>query len=114
MATLESHLMSISEMDQLISIYSKTPTTDDYGGQVITTGTVISNVRAKVRYERTQEGEDEKRKTFVQEIKVWMRYYSGLSKTQTFYWDSTEWEIYAIETTPRNRFHVLKCREIDR
>lgn len=114
MATLESQLMSISEMDQLISIYSKSEATDDYGGQVITTGTLISNVRAKVRYERTNEGEDEKRKTFTQDIKVWMRYYSLLNKTHTVYWNSTEWEIYAIETTPRNRFHVLKCREIER
>lgn len=114
MATLESQLMSISEMDQLINLITHVESVDAFGSISYSTTTLASNIRAKVRYERTQEQEDANRKGFVQEIKIWIRYYSGLNKTHRVTWNSQEWEIYAIETTPRDRFHILKCREVTR
>ncbi len=113
MGNLKNQLMSISEMDELIGIATRAEVTDDYGAIRITDSTPTVNIRAKVRYERTNEGEGAKQEKFTQEIKVHIRFNSLSIVTNLIYWESKYYDIYAVETTPKQRFHVLKARLIE-
>jgi len=113
MATLEAQLMSISEMDEVIGISTLTETVQDSGGVTQSWSAPTANIRAKVRYERTNEAEAEKQERFTQEIKVWIRYNTSATEATKIYWRSDYYDVYAIEFTPRQRFMVLKARLIE-
>jgi len=114
MATLANQLMSISELDEVVELCTITETLDDSGSLIKTTTVAGTQIRAKVRYERTNEGEGgSDQEKFVQEIKVWIRYNTSGTEYKSLYWRSEHYDIYAIESTPRNRFMILKCRLIE-
>lgn len=112
MGTLDNQLPTISELDQLIAIGSRVEVVDDYGAVKITLSHQAVSIRAKVRYAMTNESEQEKQEKFTQEIKIWIRYNTGYTSENYVYWNATYWQIISLETTPRNRFLVFKCRSI--
>lgn len=114
MATLANQLPTISEMDEVVGFSTLTETLDDAGGLIKSYSAPTADIRAKVRYERTNEGElGTDQQKFTQEIKVWIRYYSTATEYKFLYWRSKYYDIYAIETTPRSRFMVIKARLIE-
>ena len=113
MGSLDNQLISISEMDELIGLVTRTETVDDYGANILTYGTPAVNIRAKVRFINTDESEQLNQEKFTQEIKVHIRPYSGLTSEYYVYWNAAYWDIYAIESTPRQRFTVIKARLIE-
>jgi len=109
---LKGQLTTISELSELIAIGSYVFVLDDYGATKKTASHSAASIRAKVRYVDTGENEQEKQEKYTQNIKVWIRYYSGITSDQYVYWNSTYWQILGIETIDGNRFHVIKCRSI--
>lgn len=114
MATLANQLPSISEMDEVIGFSTVTETLDDFGAPKFSRTTPTADIRAKVRFDRTNEGNlDTDQEKFTQEIKVWIRYYTAATEYKQILWRSKYYDIYALETTPRNRFMVIKARLIE-
>ena len=112
MATLQNQLPTIGELDELIGLGSTSEVVDDYGAVQLTLPQITPTIRAKVRYMMTNEREQEKQEKFTQEVKVFIRYNANALVANVMYWDSLYWDVYAVERTPRDRFHVLKCRQI--
>lgn len=107
-------LASIGEMDELIGFATKTETVENSGAVRESFDTPTPTIRAQVRYERTNEGEQgTKQEKFTTEIKIWIRYNSSATQYKYVYWRSNYYDIYAIETTPRSRFMVIKARLIE-
>lgn len=107
-------LKSISEMTEVISLCTLTQSVDYFGAGTETFSSPgTPSIRAKIRYDMTNEAEDEKQERLTEQIKVWIRYGSGVTKLHKVYWDSKYWDIYGLERTPNNDFHVLKCRAIE-
>lgn len=114
MGGLQNQLMSISELDELIGFATLTSTIDDYGAAVDSYSVPSQNIRAKVRYINTHEAELAlKQEKTTTEIKIHLRYDSTYTQYKYVYWNSKYFDIYAIEDTPRQRFHVIKARLIE-
>ena len=109
---LKNQLVTISELSDLIAIGSQVDVIDNYGAPTRSYSHSAPSIRAKVRYVDTGENEQEKQEKYTQNIKVWIRYYSGITSDQYVYWNATRWQILGIETIDGNRFHVIKCRNI--
>jgi head-tail adaptor len=112
--SLENTLVSISEMDELIGLPLKTQTVDSYGGTLESTAAPSVTEYAKVRFMNMNEGAspvDQEKVT--QEIKIWIRFYDGLSYEHQVYWNSKYWDIFSIEPLNKDRFHVIKARTIE-
>lgn len=111
---LQNQLPTIGEMDELFQFAVKTETVDDWGStqqSIIATGT---DVWAKIRFINTDERDSAaKQQKFVTEIKIHIRYDSTATQYKYVYWRSNYYDIFAIETTPRSRFHVIKARLIE-
>lgn len=113
MSRLGNQLVTIGELSELVGFATVTLSTDAYGGQTVSNAVVTPSVRAKVRYERTDERElGSNQEKFTQEIKVWIRYDSTVTQYKALYWNSQYWDIYAIESTPGFRYSVIKARLI--
>ena len=113
MSRLGTQLKSISEMSELIGLGSLSEILDDAGGVQQTYPKLTANIRAKVRYERTNEAErGTNQEEHLEEIKIWVRYASTTTKSKVVYWNSKYWDIYAIEETPGNRYQVIKARAV--
>ena len=114
MGELQNQLMSISELSDLIGRAVKVEVLDAYNAIKETVAAPTVNIRAKVRYDRTNEGEGRvAQEKVTTEIKVHIRYDSSWTVLNMIYWDSKYFDIYAIEHTPRRRFTVLKGRHIE-
>jgi len=113
MGSLDNQLMSISELDELIGLNTRGEYVDDYGANVLTYVTPTINVRAKVRFINTTETERLNQEKFEQEIKIHIRQYPGLTSEYYVFWNAAYWDIYAIESTPRQRFTIIKARLIE-
>lgn len=113
MGILENQLRSISELSEPIYILAKTEVLDDVGAIKETTAAAGTAIRAKVRYDRTNEGdlgvEQEKLTT---EIKIWIRHGYSPSIENVILWNSKYYDIYAIEDTPGFRYDIIKARAI--
>ena len=115
MGNLSKQLTSISELDELIAFTTKTELVDDLGAIELTESALGSpTIRAKVRYDSTNEAERAMQEKFEQNIKVWVRTSScsGVTIESGLNWNGVRWDIYAIETTPKHRFTVIKARSI--
>ncbi len=112
--SLTNQLKSISELDDLIQFATKTETIGDHGFPQ--TGIVASgtDVFAKVRYDETSEAEaGTDQEKFTIQIKIWIRYDSTVTQYKWVYWNEKYFDIYAIEETPKDRFTIIKARQID-
>lgn len=109
---LQNQLMTISEMSELIGIANKTDSTDDFGAILQPAEEPEANIRAKVRYANTDEAEKNDQLKFATEIKVWTRYNENWTVEKLVWWEDNYYEIFAIEKTPGNRFHVIKAKLI--
>ena len=113
MGRLTNQLVSISEMSESVAIATRNETTDDYGAQIASVEEPLVYVRAKVRYDSTNEQENNDQLKFETKIKIHTRYNSDWTVEKLVFWNDTYYEIYAVETTPGNRFHVIKARLIE-
>jgi head-tail adaptor len=100
-------------MSEVVGLATQVVTIDDAGGQNVSIS-VITTMRAKVRYDNTQEKETGSDKdTLEQNIKVWIRYSSDYADSPELYqivWGGIFWDIVGIEKTPGSRFMVIKAR----
>lgn len=112
MPALRNQLPTIGDLNDRIGIVTPTEVVDDYGGRRVTLTGGTATIPAKVRYERTNEAEEGKQEKFVQEIKVHIRKGSFYALDYV-YWGGKYWDVYALETTPRDRFMVIKARLIE-
>lgn len=114
MSRLKTQLRDVGELSDMIGLITRTEVLDDYGALRVTDPAGTADTYAQVRYVNTNEGDSAvKQEKFIQEVKVWLRYDSTINKEKLVYWNSSYWDIYAIEHTPGYRFHVLKCRLIE-
>jgi hypothetical protein len=111
---LQNQIPSISELSDLIGFATKTETLDDYGALIESFSVPTANIRAKVRYVITNEGDSPlKQEKLTTEIKVWVRYASSYTQYKYVYWGAKYYDIYSIETVIGNRFNVIKARLIE-
>lgn len=116
MSRLKNQLITIGELDELIGLADKNETTptSGFGGRITAFDVPDVNIRAKVRYERTNEGESAaKQEKFTTEIKCIIRENSNLTIEKYVYWREKYYDIYAIEDTPGQRFQIIKARLIE-
>ena len=100
-------------MSESIAIATRNETTDDYGAQINSVEEPLEYIRAKVRYINTEEREQTEQLKLNTEIKVHTRFNSNWSIQKLVFWDEKYYEVIAVETTPGNRFHVIKARLIE-
>lgn len=107
---LQNQLITLSEMSELVAIASKTEEVDDFGDTLTPVTEPTDFIRAKVRYDSTNEQLEADQLKFTTFIKVWTRFNSNWSIEKLVFWKSNYYEIIAIETTPGDRYHVIKAR----
>lgn len=112
MPALTNQLKTIGELNDRIGIVTPTEVVDDYGGKRVTITGGSATIPAKVRYERTNEQDNLKQEKFTQEIKIHIRN-GSYDELDYVYWNDKYWDVYAIESTPRERFMVIKARLIE-
>jgi len=112
--SVSKEMRNFSEMDEIIQFATRTETDGGYGFNQ--TGIVASgtNVWARISYLNTDEKElGTNQEKFVSEIEVQVRYDATNTEYKWLLWNSKYYDIYAIEMTSRNWFHIIKARLIE-
>lgn len=111
---LQNQLPTLGELSDTFQFAVKTETVDDWGStkqSIIATG---DDVWAKIRFINTDERDTAaKQQKLVTEIKIHIRYDATATAYKYVYWQSSYYDIFAIEFTPAQRFTVIKARLIE-
>lgn len=114
MGTLEKQLESIGKLRDRIQFVTKTDTVGAHGAGTPTYIASGTDLAAQVRYINTNEtlGATKQNK-FTVEIKVHIRTNAAATRYKYLRWKGSDYDIYALESTPADRFLVLKARLIE-